>query len=955
MPVALCGALLLAACDDDKMDWHTPEGHTPISSVDEIPLSSDEAMANYKFIKEYMAEYMPGVTIGIGLGADKYLADENYQKVANNNFNQFVTGNAMKFGSVCSRTGTLNFTTVDAFIDKVKETNPDAKIFGHNLLWHTQQPQDYLRSLIAPQKVTLASGGIANELTDDANNFDGGTSGGWGSWGSNKESGEVTEGVGFGGSSCMVLINKGDGDFWQAQFAYTFADYLKKSDDNNDYTYVIRFKAKSSTAAGQIQFQYQNGTTYGSQGGYNTFEVNTGWSTCEYEFKITEFDDVDRIILNFGKVGGTYYIDDVEFGLKATDANPDPMIDVLGADGTFESGESAWGCWGGNEPTAKVSDEGQGYNSKYCLILNNPAEGGSGNSWKSQCAYTFNEPLEQNATYVISFYAKSSVSSGVMQFQYQNSETYGSQGGYHNFEITDQWAKYEYEFTMPNDDDNRILLNFGEVIATYYVDDIKFGIKNYVAPADPMDDELGDAGNFESGESAWGCWGGNEPTAVVSEEGQGYNSKYCIVLDNPKEGGEGNSWKSQFAYTFDEPMEQDATYIISFYAKSSVSNGVIQFQYQNATSYGSQGGYHNFDVTDTWDRYEFEFTMPNDDDDRILLNFGEVVATYYVDDIKFGKKKPASKRSVVALPTLSKRSLSKASTTSYTIKSPEEKQTALLGAMESWITEMVTHCKEKGNVMEWDVLNEAIGDDSKIRGVDGGYMSDDAQPTETETDGLKFNWQSDHFYWGYYLGKDYAVKAFQYARAAAGADAKLYINDYNLETSDSKLEALINYVKYIDETNGGAIVDGIGTQMHIMCFNTDDTKNDDAKAKITTMFTKLAATGKLVRISELDVAFSYTHDDETKVSPSAAQLQAQSDTYKYVIEQYKAIVPTAQQGGICVWSLTDADDEHEYWLKGDKPNLFNANLSRKPAYKGVCDGIAGKDLSADFTGSQWSN
>ena len=121
------------------------------------------------------------------------------------------------------------------------------------------------------------------------------------------------------------------------------------------------------------------------------------------------------------------------------------------------------------------------------------------------------------------------------------------------------------------------------------------------------------------------------------------------------------------------------------------------------------------------------------------------------------------------------------------------------------------------------------------------------------------------------------------------------------------------------------------------------------------MFTKLAATGKLVRISELDVAFSYTHDDETKVSPSAAQLQAQSDTYKYVIEQYKAIIPAAQQGGICVWSLTDADDEHEYWLKGDKPNLFNADLSRKPAYKGVCDGIAGKDLSADFTGSQWSN
>ena len=34
----------------------------------------------------------------------------------------------------------------------------------------------------------------------------------------------------------------------------------------------------------------------------------------------------------------------------------------------------------------------------------------------------------------------------------------------------------------------------------------------------------------------------------------------------------------------------------------------------------------------------------------------------------------------------------------------------------------------------------------------------------------------------------------------------------------------------------------------------------------------------------------------------------------------------------------------------DAPNLWDANYARKHAYKGVADGLAGKDVSGDFTG-----
>ncbi len=121
----------------------------------------------------------------------------------------------------------------------------------------------------------------------------------------------VVAGAGQDGTAALVLENKGDGNAWEAQCAYTFNDYLEMNK-----TYVIKFKAKSTSPAGELQFQYQNGTTYSSQGGYNTFNVGTDWQTFQYEFTIDKYDDVNRIILNFGKVGATYTIDDIQFGLK---------------------------------------------------------------------------------------------------------------------------------------------------------------------------------------------------------------------------------------------------------------------------------------------------------------------------------------------------------------------------------------------------------------------------------------------------------------------------------------------------------------------------------------------------------------------------------------------------------------------------------------------------------------
>lgn len=141
---------------------------------------------------------------------------------------------------------------------------------------------------------------------------------------------------------------------------------------------------------------------------------------------------------------------------------------------------------------------------------------------------------------------------------------------------------------------------------------------------------------------------------------------------------------------------------------------------------------------------------------------------------------------------IKQKALKKSQEIIYVYKTPEEKKTILLGAMENWIQGMMEHCGDL--VMAWDVINEPIADNSSWRGINGNFMSngegEDPDTEPVEDNGLDLNWANDHFYWGYYLGKEYAVKAFEYARQYAPEGTKLYANDYNLEHNQHNVRVL---------------------------------------------------------------------------------------------------------------------------------------------------------------------
>ena len=259
----------------------------------------------------------------------------------------------------------------------------------------------------------------------------------------------------------------------------------------------------------------------------------------------------------------------------------------------------------------------------------------------------------------------------------------------------------------------------------------------------------------------------------------------------------------------------------------------------------------------------------------------------------------------------------------------EEKKDTLTWAMGRWISGMMEACD--GKVKAWDVVNEAIS---------GG--NPDAEGVYALQHGTPDN--KDDFFWQDYLGDlDYVRTAVALARLYGPEDIKLFINDYNLESDwdqNGKLKSLIAWIKRW-EADGITKIDGIGTQMHISCYANPQTQ-ESKKAAIVNMFKLMAATGKLVRVSELDMGYVDANGNPVNTADMTEEQHKQmAEHYKFVIKAYLENIPANQQWGICQWCATDAPGDSG-WRKGEPVGLWDKDYYRKHTYAGFADGLAGK-------------
>ena len=260
---------------------------------------------------------------------------------------------------------------------------------------------------------------------------------------------------------------------------------------------------------------------------------------------------------------------------------------------------------------------------------------------------------------------------------------------------------------------------------------------------------------------------------------------------------------------------------------------------------------------------------------------------------------------------------------------PEEKADTLKWAMDNWIKGMMT--ATEGYVTTWDVVNEPIS------GSGGEYYdlwsADNGDP-------------ANNFYWQDYLGDEEYVR-FVVAKAREyyqGTEPlKLFINDYNLESwwdGNKKLKSLIHWIETW-EADGVTKIDGIGTQMHVSFHGNAETQAAQ-EAAIINMFELMAETGKLVKISELDMGYVDASGTTLTTGQVTEEQQKQmAGFYKFIISNYLNIIPEAQQYGITQWCLTDAA-KSSGWRADEPVGIWTQGYQRKHIYASFAEALAGE-------------
>ena len=374
-----------------------------------------------------------------------------------------------------------------------------------------------------------------------------------------------------------------------------------------------------------------------------------------------------------------------------------------------------------------------------------------------------------------------------------------------------------------------------------------------------------------------------------------------------------NSWDVQFLAMTDIPTQTDKTYKMTMTVKGSEA-GYLHSKLGDWTS----GEYPDIPFTTEWQEVEVSYKAAVDNS-FFMLQCGDFVGDIYVKDIKFEGYVGAT------IP-----------------QTPQEMHDTLVYAMDLWIKGMMEACD--GKVKAFDLVNEAIsggGNDGE-----GNYLlqhseaySPDGNPDATWDVG------GDAFYWQDYMGDlEYVRQACRLARKYGPDDVKLFINDYNLESDwddNKKVKSLVGWIKKW-EADGVTKIDGIGTQMHISCFE-DDNILDGIKKHITKMFEVIAASGKLCRVSEMDMGYvrgsnRWGSSIKTK-DVTEAEHQKMADFYEWIIKEYFRIIPPEQQWGICQWCTNDAPAQSG-WRGGEPVGIWDQNFYRKHVYAGFVRGLS---------------
>jgi endo-1,4-beta-xylanase len=211
-------------------------------------------------------------------------------------------------------------------------------------------------------------------------------------------------------------------------------------------------------------------------------------------------------------------------------------------------------------------------------------------------------------------------------------------------------------------------------------------------------------------------------------------------------------------------------------------------------------------------------------------------------------------------------------------------------AMENHITTEATHYK--GKLYAWDVVNEPFEENGTLR--------------------------NDVFFQA--MGQGYIADALRTAHAA-DPNAKLYLNDFNIEGSGVKADAMFNLVQSL--LAQGVPINGVGFESHFILGQIPSTLQANMQ--------RFAALGIDVAITELD--------DRIQLPATGTSLNQQATEFGNV---EKACLAVSRCVGVTQWAVGDADS----WIPGffsgfGAATMFDSNYQPKPAFNALVTVLGG--------------
>lgn len=553
------------------------------------------------------------------------------------------------------------------------------------------------------------------------------------------------------------------------------------------------------------------------------------------------------------------------------------------------------------------------------------------NTWDYEIYYDLDEPLKAGKTYEISLNVRGT-NPGTIDFWPGKKDGSATQYGAGSFTVAESAIDNSFSFT-PNADIDRMRFCFGKIGGTLYFD-------NFVLKEKGSDHNIAVNSTFDEDDiSHWTkvSWvdisykiGNVAGAAAVDIENEVHKQTYTDgpfpfyvmgdckppVVNGAIHFVPTGDWSQFFVMPGGENTLSEGNYVVYLDMTSSKDASGVELTMQNG--WGASDQAITVSVPVSAGRHTVKLQMPNiaGGNYDIILKPQTADATLDVHSVKVCQVKKSNTQPLT----------------------DEEKKEILTPVLQKWIYGMME--ATEGKVKAWDVVNEALSGADKDG--DGKYDLQSAKRDNVSADDAKNN-----FYWQDYLGDiDYVRTAVAAARKGfvdAGGnpeDLKLFINDYNLESDwdgNGKLKSLKKWIKDW-EADGVTKIDGIGSQMHISCYENPQTQ-ESKKNAIENMLKLMAESGKLVRISELDMGYVDANGKEVKTADmTEEQHKEMRSLYEFVVKKYLELIPENQQWGICQWCATDSP-ANSGWRPGLATGLWDSDYYRKHTYGGFAAGF----------------